>query len=1295
MTLNNDTSPVTVSLQELELTLRSSFIPDQSHINKVREALWSRPDSGATVMVGSGFSRNAAKTRPNAGDPPLWVNIANQIADKLYPRSGSPGMNGSNERKLLAGNALRLAQEYQTGFGRSELHRLLEGLIRDDHFAPGEIHSRLLYLPWRDVFTTNWDTLLERTSENIPERAYAVVQDMNQLPLLSQPRIVKLHGSLPASFPLISTEEDYRTYPAKFAPFVNTVQQAMMETLFLLIGFSGEDPNFLNWAGWVRDNLGDSAPKIYLAGWLGLSTHRRRMLEDRGVVPVDLALHPKGQHWPEHQRHQYATEWVLCTLESGRPYDKTTWPSLPIKQDTPVRDELLPVDELVDDVPLEEPARKRSAATPFSDVEPIERVKLVLDTWAHNRKLYPGWLVYPSGQERGMLRQSTDEWEPVILQALSELAPIEQLKAIRELLWRRDILLESITPQLESAAASALELVDCQYRTIAGVEEEREDWAELRDAWRTVAVILVTYARLMVDEDLFWRRVEAVAPFDNDLPDISHRIHQERCLWAIYTLNIADLNRCLESWEVANCDPIWMVRKAALLTEAFRFEESRNLIQCALNQIRKGLAGNLNIAIASREGWALSSTVTLENSRAVFRRWNELSSLKCHAGMELDNLFRTLKGTDDSTDAPRFDLGTRRTAGRRVVYSRHRLDSAYRAIRLSEVAGLPPRNNPSQNEVVAAQGASGILSPAAEVLVTDNPELAIRLALRVCKYDRDAMLQRVVSRATIGTLSDESALALAKICMDMTQYSLPRVTGPGEPVPPILWVERMRVAMEVLSRLVLRLDPDTAKKVLDLGLLCYRTQEVAQHVWLEGPLNALLRRAWEALPKEYRADSVFDVLLAPIVGMEGFEANSRLDDPGRIVDADDLPSRSDPVYEHRFQEVVDFLIRGLRVGGVARNRATLRLLSLSVSKNHTLSEGSEIANALWSASDPILGNTSGSGSVLDWVYLILPNLDSRQAEQSFRRKWLSPHSSEQSGRETFSSEMLAQVGLAVVQLRSFGYHLEFTGEEQALIVDHAVRLVESLASGSVALHLDFDSTISGFRALLAEVELSRQAADNLFVHAELILASQDEVSPDLLRPLTEISLAIAFGLVPGLVRALPDKTDQILHWVRTGLASDNELRINCAISTLGFWISESGALDSMVPLDVDDLILEVGVIIGSRRKVALADALWCAIALFEARTPWVGETTVRLVLQGLTYLAEELRYDRDVHDVELIPTLRFLCVRLAGTLSQNDFEEVTAIDRWLEIAKDDPFPEVRNAATVSDQEEGGYLYEPP
>ena len=202
----------------------------------------------------------------------------------------------------------------------------MQQLVRDEDFKPGDAHEKLLRLPWRDVFTTNWDTLLERGTFSGRDRAYNVVRDMDEIPLSNRPRIVKLHGSLPAQFPLIFTEEDYRTYPTRFAPFVNTVQQAMMETVFCLIGFSGNDPNFLHWSGWVRDNLGALAPKIYLAGWLDLPPHRRRMLEDRGVVPIDLARHPRAHKWPEHLRHKYATEWVLSTLERGQPLMSRTGP---------------------------------------------------------------------------------------------------------------------------------------------------------------------------------------------------------------------------------------------------------------------------------------------------------------------------------------------------------------------------------------------------------------------------------------------------------------------------------------------------------------------------------------------------------------------------------------------------------------------------------------------------------------------------------------------------------------------------------------------------------------------------------------------------------------------------------------------------------------------------------------------------------------------------------------------------------------------------------------------------------
>ncbi len=333
-------------------------IPDQSHINKVRDALSVRPISRASVMIGGGFSRNAQKTRFDARDMPLWNDIAVELFQQLYPEGAGEGSHDAGATAPSTDNVLRLAQKYETAFGRSELYILLDQLIRDTEFTPGEAHVRLLKLPWRDVFTTNRDTLLERASTDTLEHPYRVVQSAKQLPIVNHQRIIKLHGSLPSQFPLIVTEEDYRTYPSKFAPFVNTVQQAMMETVFFLIGFSGDDPNFLNWSGWVRDNLGEAALKIYLAGWLDLSPHQRRMLEARGVVPIDVANHPKASSWPVYRRHQYATEWLLHTLGPSRPYDETTWPSPPEEEETSIPEHLSPVHRTVPLLPIEEPEYK-------------------------------------------------------------------------------------------------------------------------------------------------------------------------------------------------------------------------------------------------------------------------------------------------------------------------------------------------------------------------------------------------------------------------------------------------------------------------------------------------------------------------------------------------------------------------------------------------------------------------------------------------------------------------------------------------------------------------------------------------------------------------------------------------------------------------------------------------------------------------------------------------------------------------------------------------------------------------
>lgn len=100
----------------------------------------------------------------------------------------------------------------------------------------------------------------------------------------------------------------------------------------------------------------------------------------------------------------------------------------------------------------------------------------------------------------------------------------------------------------------------------------------------------------------------------------------------------------------------------------------------------------------------------------------------------------------------------------------------------------------------------------------------------------------VSCRARIAILSSDSAEVLASVCFGLIEYALPRLKQPDGRIFGA-WVEKMRVALEVLSRLVLRTAPETVEKAFDVGLECYRIPEVARHSLLVRPASNLLERS--------------------------------------------------------------------------------------------------------------------------------------------------------------------------------------------------------------------------------------------------------------------------------------------------------------------------------------------------------------------------------------------------------------------------------------------------------------------
>ena len=1246
--------------------------PDQTHINRVRDALHQRSGNGASVMVGSGFSKNAERVIRNAKEMPAWRDLVDYFYDALYP-PGSATRDGTNHRP--ATDNVRIAQEYEAVLGRSALHDALRRLVPDTEHTPGPEHHRLLKLPWRDIYTTNWDTLLERAQSQVSEQHYSAATSVEEIPMARRPRIVKLHGSLPAQFPLIVTEEDYRTYPTKFAPFVNTVQQSMMETVFLLIGFSGDDPNFLNWSGWVRDNLGASAPKIYLAGWFGLSPHRRRMLENQNVVPIDLAQHPKADQWTtDYLRHHNATEWLLRTLELGQPYNITSWP-IPSHQ----------VDEIPSHLqPLETASRKEPKAertTQGTEPEPSpDGVKGIISTWRHNRLMYPGWLTMPFSSRQAM-ELSTNAWRSTILASLPSLKLIDRLSALRELVWREEILLIPMRPDLESAIHEHLNSIDCQNRTIGGVKDSKDNWTSLREDWRNVAAALVTVARFRLDRKAFDQAVETLHPFQNEDPDLFHRITHEKCLWAIWDRDFNSLDDLLADWKTENCDPAWMMRKSAMLWEAGHNGKAKEWLNNSITAIQTMPPDEISLANLSRESWATFVALDWDNRQALLERLRELVPMRCDAFGERQSVTQSMERNKAEEDPPLFDINRRQGARERWI-NYDPLAAAYRAVRLSEMAGLPPF---AEHSMVWAE----VLKRSAKEVADYDLQFAVRLALRACSGDNDKTLEHVLTRVRIATIPPEQAETLAEVCRNAMESAMRNKVTRASATQ-----QRFNTAAEALSRLAIRLEPEQVEPILNGALEYCQNAELAKS-FVDRSIRNLLTRSWEALPEERRQRRAMDLLSTEMVGLNNIEPimEFRWPDPAEVWVYTDTKLIRSPENEPQWKAVIDLIVRGLNGDATTRRRASARMVPLVDPNLLTEEETLKIAVALWTEQHTAPNGLPENTGIYDWAFLTFPEPSKGLAEKRFHMKWISHSETEtydiqrhkrgvqllgdsanglNHDRHDVESR-LWQVGSAIQSLRRHEQNLTLSETDE----EHLLTLLECWAEDPVP---EKDAS-RGSRLLENHtVGLTRHITEALLPIIGEITVPQhlgDKIYAKM-QQLTVNNLP-AFSLAAGLISINPELTPGVATALRVGVASNDPQLATNAVAGIHIWLEAACGPESKIPQPPDNLVSDIGIAIASRRNTTIVSALQLATWIFENGQECHKESIQPPVEYGLRCLAQELRYDRDHENPDEVPRIRLYCAELAVAMAKSGMDENPVVTRWLEIAKDDPLPEVRNA----------------
>lgn len=829
------------------------------HIQAVRRAL---ANGNAAVMVGAGFSRNAEGGEQlkmwDALGQELWasLNPTVQVQRKEFPPS------------LVT----QMAEQYARVFSPPALEDLLKQHIPDDRVVPGPLHMQLLELDWCEIFTTNYDTLLERAADQLLNRAHFTVrcrEDIPQSKILNRRRIVKLHGSFPSHRPFIFTEEDYRRYPEDFAPFVNLVRQSLIENVFCLIGFSGDDPNFLHWIGWVRDMLDQHALPIYLFMDREPTLGERKLLEVRRVTPVTLP-YPEGN-----DEADYAQRLSELFRQLAQPLT----------------------------LPPREWGEVRWPVRTFQSNEPDEdRFKWLLGTYPlflELRESYPGWMVAPHSVRRRL--KATIDNLPIAFEdrRILEYLDMQQPAALAVVFlahysWVRDTLL---LPLLDSAAQFGVRVLNATAQLTLETESEAtrdllkrlgvSSQQSFDRCWRELAFGLVQWARQGMYASLLQELCDLVrAKLPDDL-EAEDRLQYESILLCLYQGERQHARSLLREWEVRSSEPYMKFRKGVLLGELGNVEIADELCSEAIRLLRRLQKIRPESALLlSQEAWACFVTSHVRRGSRLYsslvkgspsadeqaddtllnRRLRDLAAKGFEPLADLNAATAALNAEALPPSEPRynvgdFDLGRVRTIQQMTWSSEltQKIEAAFAWLTLAERVGFGPRYGNVAHDLGSFTRAAWWIQFA------DSTRRMLSVVIRTMSKEAFNPKDPSLSSGRTGWLSRYQIARLDReFAQEICERSLRQVEAA---LAANVDVHRTcSFYLELFSRLILRVEAIDAVLAMADRVIALNSQvAVGGHSQLWSVFARALARCFEATPAFHHLDLVRRVIQLPLL----------------------------------------------------------------------------------------------------------------------------------------------------------------------------------------------------------------------------------------------------------------------------------------------------------------------------------------------------------------------------------------------------------------------------------------------
>lgn len=1201
-------------------------LQDFPALQQLGRALWRDGSArGAALMVGSGFSRNAILPGLDTKAPPLWQSLVNEMLHRLY--------GDSTDRRT---NALRIAEEYRIYFGQAALDEFIRTRCPDKAWQPGQLHIDFLRLPWADVLTTNWDTLLERAAEHV-EQTYDVVALEADLPHARAPRIVKLHGSLGDAGPLIFAEEDYRTYPEKHAAFLNLARQVFVENELCLVGFSGDDPNFLQWAGWVRDHLGGKARRIYLVGCLNLSASKRKYLEAHNVSPIDLSPLVDANALDKHER---VTKIFLEALVAARPSAAHEWKL-----------------HRSDDYPLSKEGHDAYSRTAKDSDFCAECLKKTTEIWRQDRSRYPGWLVCPK-ELRGRLQTDMDEAWIFRPEALQKLSLQQRTDALYELAWRQTT---AGKPMKQSSLSAVTKLLEAH-------------WSELAPHTRGfLTVVLLRDARIRFD----------TAGFENwskrlgDATDLQEKWHLD-CLYqkALFARDRGQLAEVVELADQLKADDaVWKLRRASLYAEAGRYVQSTRLIKDASDELEKAhRLDRSSVWVQARLGWA-----ELINRGTIAANWalrkdlpppRDFTAAQVDPNEELEAISASAQSIQNEQRekavkmVPLFEAGRYRPMSRvkSHVFNEAWLAPWFELEYMMENTGLPLRiNNVSYCSHALLKTLEISYQPTVQWYAT---------ALRAMHSHYDKEFERWFSRILIAQLNQDVVRELIALVRNMVGYwhdRLVEARGADFRDERGIAIDELRLYLVTLARLSVRMTEVEASDLFKQAI-AWATNSDLQHHWILDALTEVAKYSAQSISRAGQEAVAWSAASAPLAHEASQEKRFWPAFVEMVWQASLEVNVHNPAWKLRIKE----LTAAAWKGRPERSEAIMRLTFLTLHGILDDEEQFRFGNALWSDVDTQNNGLPLDTNLLSSTIALLPAPETVNA-RALVRKVLFEESTANILRNSESP------GSSEVEERqSFIMALQHAGQiDITPTSDEAARMFDEFLAWGAGV------AATTTRANRFGSDLGPWIWDRIgFIISELLVPAMSEAERTSARGaalMEAVERSNGWSGIAGLcffLQSVPGLDKTLAPLIMKGFITPNHKGVSSATSAVLAWAKHEEPIGVKIPDSVHNRLVSA---IEVAPEHGLNALLACARTLIQSgRLSRSYAERLRHSLSDLLTLTDYQEVDPLSVRAISVSLVRAECVRLANVLMREVNDDGT-LDTWLSQTRLDSLPEVRFA----------------